>query len=462
MAIEYGDVDNNLRVGIDVEVVTMSATTVTVRFKFYADPEPDSWGWNDGMTLRISGSVGTSSVNFHKSATNNQLVATRTLSATRRLGGGPAWNVYCSISGAFNGASPYASRQYVVPAKAASPPAPPVSSSIRFEDLDSDSVRIFWGLTMDSNGDAVDEYHVQVSRSNQFGSISHQNTSPDRDDFASGLTRATDYFVRVRCHNSAGWGNWSGAKSFTTHATVPSVVPRDAPSLITTDTARLSWSAPSDNGGRPVGDYRVQYRRTTVSDWATRFTEDLHYDLTSLIPGSEYEWKVQARNAVGSSPLQADGFNFTTLVGTPAAPARPDVDSVQPTQARVTWATPSANGGTIEGYQVQRSTTSSFTGATTYTVGLVNNYTMGPLAAATFYYVRVRAVGDTGFGAWSPVKSFSTSGVPVPYPVVKYWNGTTWVRMEPISEWDGTDFVEIAGIKYWNGSTFVDIAAEPY
>lgn len=459
MAVDWGNTEGHLRVGIDREILSITATSVSVRFHFWVGADPESWDWNDDMTLKITGSGGTATVNFHK-GNGNQKVNSRTLSASRSLSGGPTWSVSAVISGAFNGATPSQSDSYTVPAKDVQPPNPPWVGGI---DVDANvrSAGISWGNSTDNNGAAVTQSRVQVGGSSAFITPIHDSFEDDRSVFVDGLTRATDYYVRVKMRNSAGWGDWSLVKSFTTDPDVPGLVAGRSTSGITSTSATMEWAAPADNGGRSIEGYTLRWRRVGDATWNEVFQAETNRTVTALVPATQYEFRVRAKNSVGYGDYQDTSQLFTTSTALPSAPAQPGV-APQATSCLVSWVTPASNGATITGYQVQYSTSSSFTSPTTVTVGLVTSHNLTGLATDTGYYVRVRATTSGSPGAWSPSRSFSTSGTPVLYPVIKYWDGTAWVRLQPTRVWDGADFVEVSDVRYWNGSAFANLLKEAY
>jgi hypothetical protein len=460
VAIDWGNSEGHLRVGIDREILSISATSVSVRFHFWVGgADPDSYAWNDDMTLKITGSGGTATVNFHKS-TGTQKVNTRTLTASRSLSGGPTWSVSATISGAYNGATPSQSDSYTVPAKAVQPPNPPWVGGIDVSE-NVTSAGISWGNSTNNNGATVDNSRIQVGGSTAFITPYHDAFEEGRFEFVDGLTRASDYYVRIKMHNSAGWGDWSGTKHFVTEPSVPGLVAGRSTSSITSVSANMEWAAPTDTGGRSIIDYTLRWRAVGAGTWNEIVQSATNQSVSGLIPGTQYEFQVRARNSVGSGSYQDTSQLFTTTITVPSAPSRPGVAPAA-TSCAVFWATPAANGSTITGYQVQYSLTSTFGSPTTETVGLVTSHILTGLSTDTGYYVRVRATTSGSPGAWSPAKSFTTDADPTPYPVIRFWDGTDWVRLNPTNYWDGTDFLEVSNVKYWNGTAFVDLLMAPY
>lgn len=74
---------------------------------------------------------------------------------------------------------------------------------------------------------------------------------------------------------------------------------------VTATSAGLAWKAPEDNGGSPITNYMIEKRQGESSRWAKVNRErvtDCEYDVTGLIEGSEYHFRVSAENTAGMSP----------------------------------------------------------------------------------------------------------------------------------------------------------------
>lgn len=130
--------------------------------------------------------------------------------------------------------------------------------------------------------------------------------------------------------------------------------------------------------------------------------------VSRLSSGASYYWRVNAKNAGGSSAWSST-WTFRTVLVRPAAPslvAPVDRASNQPTTLIVDWN--SVTGAAS--YQVQVSTTSSFT--TTFvdeaSITTTSRQVSG-LSANTQYFWRVNAQNSGGVSDWSAVWSFSTA-----------------------------------------------------
>lgn len=458
MAINWGSEENHLRAGVETEVIGLTSTSVTVRFYFWVGAVPSGWTWNDGQTAHISGSV-SGTINYQKGG-GDQRIGSRTVTRSRSFSGGPTLEARIRISGAYNGATPSKTETYTVPARSVSPPNPPWGPGIEVNP-GVGIAGINWGLSTNNNGDNVGTWRTQVGSSRSYGTTYLDEQGSDRSAFVSGLNRATEYFVRVKGRNSAGWGDWSADKPFTTQPDHPGVVPRNG-SDVSSTTATLSWNPPSDDGGRSVDGYRLRWKKVSSSSWTEVVETSTGRVVTGLDPGTAYEYLVLAFNSVGDGPFQSEAQGFTTTISTPSAPPRPTMGTIVPTAATLSWSAPASNGSPITGYHVQYSTSSSFTGSTTDTIGNTTSALIDELSADTTYYVRVRAFSAEGNGLWSPSRSFSTDPDPTFYPIVNYWGGSGWIRLNPSAVWDGEAMNEVSDIKFWDGSAWADVATAPY
>jgi hypothetical protein len=119
-----------------------------------------------------------------------------------------------------------------------------------------------------------------------------------------GLTNDTQYRFRVQAFNAVG----TGAFSTVTNPVVPALMVPGAPTIIRNATAgdgsaTVSWTAPASDGGSPITGYVVTpyvgyspRPPTTFDSTATTRT------VTGLVNGTQYRFRVQAVNAIGTGP----------------------------------------------------------------------------------------------------------------------------------------------------------------
>ena len=133
----------------------------------------------------------------------------------------------------------------------------------------------------------------------------------------------------------------------------------------------------------------------------------------------------------GANPSQSISITIPARpIGTTSAPGAPSASGNTTTAITYAFTAPSTlNGGTISNYELQLSTSSSFT-STVYsaTVGTsTSGHTVTGLSANTKYYARVRAEDQAGWSGWSGTSNSTTlAGVPsVPGSLVLASKSTT-------------------------------------
>ena len=196
-------------------------------------------------------------------------------------------------------------------------------------------------------------------------------------------------------------------------------------------TPKLTW-----NTAARATSYRVQV--STVSTFTATVVNDSTLTVgadsltTALANNTMYFWRVNAKNATGTSAW-ATARNFTTVAVAPVTPVLTypanEATGVQ-TAPTLTWGTV-ANAAT---YRVQLSTNSTFSST------LVDDSTLMAgtkaitgLSATTVYYWRVYAKNTGGTSAWSTLFSFTT-GIGAPVLTIPN-NASTNVSISPTLAW---------------------------
>lgn len=261
-------------------------------------------------------------------------------------------------------------------------------------------------LTWNSAANAT-SYQIQVSKNAAFTNlIVNQSGLTGLSYNLTGLDAATTYYWRVRGSNSFGDGPWSASRSFATSTNVPAVVTLNLPTTSTIFYVRdvtLSWYT-----GMNATAYNLQV--ATDENFNNIITNidnltQLSYGLTNLTTSS-YFWRVRGKNSSGyGSWSVVRKFNVDWVVPAQVTLTEPSNNAVnQLLSVNMKWN--SATGATS--YQVQVSTSSSFTSTILDANTNNTNYTITNLASNTVYYWRVRGVHPSNNGAWSNVWNFKT------------------------------------------------------
>ncbi len=170
-------------------------------------------------------------------------------------------------------------------------------------------------------------------------------------------------------------------------------------------TPTLSWATASG-----TVSYRLQVSANTGFT-AMVFNDSTLTDTAKVVGplqnGSTYSWRVNAKNAGGTSPWSV-ARNFTTIVALPQPPAlAAPADSAGDLQATTTLSWNAVAGASL--YRVQLSTSSAFTPTIVDDSSLTaTSRVVGPLSLGTTYYWRAQAKNAAGWGQLSVTRRFST------------------------------------------------------
>lgn len=160
------------------------------------------------------------------------------------------------------------------------------------------SLTVSWGPPETDGGSPVIGYVVayRVSGSAAWS----QSSTAAKSLVVAGLVNGTTYEVRVAAVNARGAGPFTPAVRATA-ATVPGR-PRLLAVAGRAGALDVTWAAPADNGGAAVTDYLLEYALARSGRWSRWPTGNLvtASSVTGLRPGTAYDVRVAAINAVGA------------------------------------------------------------------------------------------------------------------------------------------------------------------
>jgi hypothetical protein len=307
-------------VGIDYTISPASPshadTTVNVTWKYWVGT--DNWSWNDTQDMHedSTGWGGTTDTFLNNLGPNDTLLVgshTETYAITYTSG---TENADCNITGAYNGATPSKSRTITLPdrpAGAPSAPATPTDSSVG-----TTSATITWAAPA-SNGATIDFYQLVIDDSSGFTSPIYAVATlviGDSPKAITGLASNTKYYYRVRAHNSAGWGAYSGVGDFTTTGGAPSVPGTVTQTSRTQTSLTTSWAPSAANGGTGLSytcDMATSNTFGTILSTYTGATPS--HTFTGLTAATTYWFRVKATTSLGTSSYSS-AVSLTTLATT--------------------------------------------------------------------------------------------------------------------------------------------------
>lgn len=266
---------------------------------------------------------------------------------------------------------------------------------------------VSWTAPADDGGSALTRYTVTASPGGATVSVAGDVVSAT----VGGLVNETAYTFTVVATNTVGDGPASAPSSpVTPHAAVVIEVP-GAPTSVQAvagdGQATVSWGAPAEDGGSPIGGYLI-----TVSPGGAVVAVDgdvFSATVTGLVNGTGYTFSVVALNSEGSGPAAlSNPVVPASAAHVPGAPT-----SVQAVagdgQATVSWAAPADEGGSaLTGFTV----TASPGGATVTVAGSVLSATVTGLTNGTAYTFTVVATNGVGDGPASTPSDPATPRAP--------------------------------------------------
>lgn len=173
-------------------------------------------------------------------------------------------------------------------------------------------------------------------------------------------------------------------------------------------TARLSWVAPAT--GAPPFTFNILYRVSGATTWLPGPVDinDTTGMVSTLTPGTSYEFVVTAANAAGLGNMSVVVSATTQAVASiPGQPIGLAAATQGPNSVALSWAAP-PSGGTVRDYYVQYRSS----GSTLWNNGPSNitstNVVVSSLIASTTYEFRTFAVNASGAGPASAAVSATT------------------------------------------------------
>ncbi len=265
------------------------------------------------------------------------------------------------------------------------------------------SLNLTWTAPSSNGGSALTDYAIEYSSNGgtTWSTVS-DGESTGTSYTITGLVNATGYKVRVSARNVAGTGSAvSTAKAVKPYLSLPTA-PQSVKATPRNLSVVVTWKAPKDDGGEPVSNYFVEWTVDGLSWSSASAGTALSYTIPGLVNGTGYKVRVSATNTVFSGYGKTAG---TAKAVKPYLVLPGKVRSLKATAAstslNVSWAAPSADGGSdITDYVIEISSNGGVTWTTVSDgVSTATTYQITGLVAGTGYKVRVSARNLLGTGA---------------------------------------------------------------
>ena len=298
------------------------------------------------------------------------------------------------------------------------PGLPSAPQNLGFDPTGRTAGVLSWGIPTSTGSPALTYYVVQYRTGDAAWADLPSGSTTQRSIAITGLRAATDYSFRIRGENGATESgdltyvnlNWGQLDVRTPNPVVPSAPTTFAARSITTTTATVSWTAPTDNGGSAITDYVIETSRdgTTWSAVPHTASTSTSMNLSGLAPGTTYQVRIATKTAVGTSETLTG--SFTTVAGLPSAPQNLAATSVTGTTLTLTWDLPTSNGGSpITDYKIEVSSNGGSTwSAITHAASNSRAFNVTGLAKGTNYRFRVSTITTVGTSSATAPLSVTT------------------------------------------------------
>ncbi|NXY85601.1 IGFN1 protein, partial [Alcedo cyanopectus] len=303
-------------------------------------------------------------------------------------------------------------------------PQPP-EGPIKVVESSASDITIQWKPPKDDGGKPVQRYIVERQQVGQndwvaLGEIPRTCTTFTTNKVEEDMT----YYFRVRAVNAEGTSDAleSGEVKAVGKASPGAPEP---PEIVSTskDSITISWKAPHKTGSSRIVGYIVQKRKKGTITWlpvTNGPVAEKKLKVASLKQGLQYEFRVAAVNAAGvgdaSPPSQPALARDPTKF--PGQVQDLKVSSSDGTSVTLTWKRPEAkNGSDVKGYEVEMRSANSpnWTKCNALPID-TTTYTVKGLQAKETYFLRVRALNDSGPGEAAELEASIRAAAPVVPP----------------------------------------------
>lgn len=289
-----------------------------------------------------------------------------------------------------------------VPATPGGPPpptAPDPPQNLQAQGGDG-SVSLTWQAPDNNGGSPITNYHIY--RGTTPDGLNRTATVGDVRSYSdAGVTNGVTYLYKVTAENDVGEGGRSNVASATPEAPpTPPGPPVNLQATAGDANVQLDWSAPTDNGGSPITNYRI--RRGTVSGQLALLAEvpDVRSYLDSSVTnGNTYYYNVTAVNSAGEGP-PSNEVSATPMSGDTAPDPPPNLVAIAgDARVSLSWQRPADGGSPITNYKIYRGTSpggESWLATVASDVLSYADTTVTNGAPYSYYVTAVNIVGESG------------------------------------------------------------------
>ncbi|NXE54116.1 IGFN1 protein, partial [Casuarius casuarius] len=296
---------------------------------------------------------------------------------------------------------------------------------IKVVESSSSDITIQWKPPKDDGGKPVQSYIVERQQVGQEDWVTLGETPKSCTTFTTNkVEQDMSYYFRVRAVNAEGTSDALESDEVKAVGKA-SPGPPDPPEIIsaTKETITISWKAPRKTGNSQIVGYIVQKRKIGANTWVpvTKVPiADRKLKITNLKMGLQYEFRVAAVNAAGvgeaSAPSQSVFAGDPTKIPGQVRDLR--VASSDSTSITLTWREPEPKDGVdVKGYEVEMRSHDNLNWTKCSALPIeATTYTVKGLQAKELYFLRVRALNDSGLGEAAELETSVEAAPPVVSP----------------------------------------------
>jgi hypothetical protein len=184
-------------------------------------------------------------------------------------------------------------------------------TSLTAQAVSASQINLSWTAPVNATNNGVNGYKIEqdVGCVGVFSVLVANTTTTTTSYQSTGLLSDFCYAYRVSALNSVGTSAPSNTASATTLST-PNAPTGLSVTPVSSSSLKLTWNAPSDNGGSPIIGYQIQRNGTIlVANTANNQTTYLN---SGLLPLHQQTYRVAAWNGIGLGAFSANVTAKTT------------------------------------------------------------------------------------------------------------------------------------------------------
>ncbi|XP_030329441.1 immunoglobulin-like and fibronectin type III domain-containing protein 1 [Strigops habroptila] len=303
-------------------------------------------------------------------------------------------------------------------------PQPP-AGPIKIVESSANDITIQWKPPKDDGGKPVQSYIIEREQVGKNEWVTLGEVPRSCTTFTTNkVEQDTSYYFRVRAVNAEGTSDALESEEVKAASKATPGAP-DPPEIVSAsrDTITISWKAPQKSGSSRIVGYLVQKRKKGTMTWLpvnSVPTADKKLEMTNLKKGLQYEFRVAAVNAAGTGDASEPSQPVFTRDST-KSPGRVqdlEVSSSDSSSITLTWKRPATNDEIdVKGYEVEMRSSNNLNWTKCNALPIeMTTYTVKGLRAKQIYFLRVRALNDSGPGEAAEIEASLGAAPPVVPP----------------------------------------------